>query len=116
MHPKIIQELKLNPTNEKQITAFYTNKDELSLLQDNRVDAAKAVLASSVVVPKAYIGLELASNAGFNHSITNIALGVLQGDNLPQAIGNRVKLNTDTGHTISATKEIERKIRKYYGK
>ncbi|MEH8034289.1 hypothetical protein, partial [Gallibacterium anatis] len=54
LHPKIIQELKLDPINEKQITAFYTNKDALSLLQDNRVDAAKAVLASSVVMPKAY--------------------------------------------------------------
>ncbi|MEH8069943.1 hypothetical protein P9107_12555, partial [Gallibacterium anatis] len=54
LHPKIIQELKLDPINEKQITAFYTNKDELSLLQDNRIDAAKAVLASSVVMPKAY--------------------------------------------------------------
>ncbi|KGQ56845.1 hypothetical protein IO45_11600 [Gallibacterium anatis] len=116
LHPKIIQELELAPINEKQITAFYTNKDELSLLQDNRVDAAKAVLASSVVMPKAYIGVELASNIGFDHSITNIALGVLQGDNLPQAIGNRVKLNTDTGHTISAMKEIEKEIRKYYEK
>lgn len=48
--------------------------------------------------------------------LTNITLGVLQGDNLPQAIGNRVKLNTDTGHTISATKEIEKEIRKYYEK
>lgn len=57
-------------------------------MQDNRVDAAKAVLASGVVMPKAYIGLELISNVGFDHSITNIALGVLQGDNLPQAIGN----------------------------
>ncbi|MDK9431538.1 type VI secretion system tip protein TssI/VgrG, partial [Gallibacterium anatis] len=116
LHPKIIQELELDPINEKQITAFYTNKDALSLLQDNRVDAAKAVLASSVVMPKVYIGVELASNVGFDHSITNIALGVLRGDNLPQAIGNRVKLNTDTGHTISALKEIEWEIRKYYEK
>lgn len=85
-------------------------------MQDNRVDAAKAVLASGVVMPKAYIGLELISNVGFDHSITNIALGVLQGDNLPQAIGNWVKLNTDTGHTISATKEIDKEIRKYYEK
>ena len=85
-------------------------------MQDNRIDAAKAVLASGVVMPKAYIGLELISNVGFDHSITNIALGVLQGDYVPQAIGNRVKLNTDTGHTISATKEIEREIRKYYEK
>lgn len=85
-------------------------------MQDNRVDAAKAVLASSVVMPKACIGLELISNVGFDHSITNIALEVLPGDYVPQVIGNRVKLNTDTGHTISATKEIEREIRMHYGK
>lgn len=48
--------------------------------------------------------------------LINITLGVLQEDYVPQAIGNRVKLNTDTGHTISATKEIEREIRKYYEK
>lgn len=48
--------------------------------------------------------------------LINITLGVLQGDYVPQAIGNRVKLNTDTWHTISATKEIEKEIRKYYEK
>lgn len=116
LHPKIIQELKLNPENERSITAFYTNKDELSLLQDNRINVAKAVLATKVVASQSYMGVEAISNAIFDHSITNIALGVLKGDNLPQAIGNRVKLDTNTGHTISATKEIEKEIRRYYGK
>lgn len=114
LHPKVIQELELNELNKQYITAFYTNKDELNLVQDNRKKIAGSVLAMGAKMPKTYAALEVASNIGFDQSLTGMALGTLFGDNIPQAIGNRVKLNTNTGHTISATREIEREIRKYY--
>ncbi|WP_424406619.1 type VI secretion system tip protein TssI/VgrG [Pasteurella sp. PK-2025] len=116
LHPKIIGELELDRANESNITAFYTDKDELNLFQDNRKVAVGAVLATGAKFPIAYAGLETVSNIAFDHSLTGIAVGTLFGDDVPQAIGNRVKLNTGTGHTITATKEIEREIRSYYAK
>ncbi|MEH8046182.1 hypothetical protein P9107_12340, partial [Gallibacterium anatis] len=116
LHPKIIQELKLDPSNEKQITAFYTNKDELSLVQDNRKFVAGTVLSAGVLLPQPYGSIETFGRKKFDHSLTKTAFGTLLGDDLPKAVGNRVKLNSDTGHTISALKEIEWEIRKYYEK
>ncbi|MFZ7243586.1 hypothetical protein ACLSZ5_10620, partial [Avibacterium avium] len=116
LHPKIIQELKLDPINEKQITAFYTNKDELSLTQDNRKFVAGTVLSAGVLLPQPYGSIETFGRKKFDHSLTKTAFGTLLGDDLPKAVGNRVKLNSDTGHTISALKEIEWEIRKYYEK
>ncbi|SUB52171.1 type VI secretion system tip protein TssI/VgrG [Pasteurella testudinis] len=124
LHPKIQKALNIDQVSTDKITAFYANNDLLNLGQNNR----KAVGVTALMID----GLASHPDYSFNPSsirlleeyaldeydipldIKRDAFGVFTQGNIPEVVGKKVKINSNSGHSI--TPEFIQGIKEYYEK